>query len=110
MTEKRTYNRNPATLERKAARQRLVDETYPEIGETLAAAIVDGGQTEAWAWDMLRLLGDYERWLIKKWVIRYKSINRPRLRWKAEAPRRAARKRAKEEERLKALRDQAKGA
>jgi hypothetical protein len=110
MTEKRSYKRDPVTLERMAARKRLVDETYPEIGETLAAAIVEGGQTEAWAWDMLRLLGNYERWLIKKWVSRYKHLNRPRLRWQAEAPRRAARKRAKEEERLKALRERAKEA
>lgn len=110
MQEKRKWNWQPGTLERREAQNRLADETYPEIGETIAAAVVEGGQTEAWAWDMLRLLGNYERWLIRKWIVRYKAENRPRLRWRQEAPRRAARKRAKEEERLNALRNSVKDA
>lgn len=91
-------------------RRRQIDETYAAAGESFAIAIVEGGYTEAWAWDLLQLLGDpYERWMIKKWITRYKALNRPRLRWRAESSRRLATRRTRDEGKIKFLRDKAKG-
>lgn len=52
--------------------QARLDETWVEVGESMAAAILVGGITPAAAWRLLGPLGLYKRWMIDKWVERYK--------------------------------------
>lgn len=103
MTEKRPYRWSQEHLERKAARDALVDETYAEIGETMAQAILEGGKSEQWVWELVGSLGVYERWMIKKWLSRYRAENRPRLRWRKFSTEKTRMKRREAEEMVKDL-------
>jgi hypothetical protein len=103
MTEKRKYTWSQEHLARKAARDALVNETYLEIGETMAQAILEGGKSEQWVWELVGSLGVYERWMIKKWLSRYRAENRPRLRWRKFATERMRRKRRETKEKIKDL-------
>lgn len=90
MTEKRSYTWSQEHLDRKRLRDERIETTYAEIGEQMAQAVLEGGQTEQWVWELIKPLEVYEKWLIKKWLSRYRAQHRPRLRWRKELQRRKA--------------------
>lgn len=51
---------------------RRLDESWDEMGESIAAAVLVGGKTATWAWRLLRPLGLYKRWMIDMWIDRYR--------------------------------------
>ena len=56
-----------------AEEQALLDEGWEEMGESIAMAVVDGGKNLLWAWKLLGPLGLYKRWMLSRWVDRYKE-------------------------------------
>lgn len=54
----------------------LVEESYREIGESIAASIVTGNKSIRWAWELLGPIGIYEQWLIERWITKYKFERR----------------------------------
>jgi hypothetical protein len=60
------------TLEQKE----LIESTYQEIGESIAANIVNGNKTIKWAWDLIGSIGIYEQWMIERWITKYKFEKR----------------------------------
>lgn len=101
MAEKRSYTWSQEVLDRRRLKEERVETTYAEIGEQMAQAVLEGGKTEQWVWELIKPLGIYEKWLIKKWLCRYRAQHRPRLRWRTELERR---KRARDQE-LKKLKE-----
>lgn len=61
------------TRELTEAEQAALDESWSEVGESIAAAIVDGGRNLRWAWDLLGPLGLYKRWMLDAWIERYEQ-------------------------------------
>lgn len=59
--------------------QASLDQGWEEIGESLAAAIVEGQNSFHWAWALISPLGIYERWMLSRWVARYQKENANRL-------------------------------
>jgi hypothetical protein len=46
----------------------LAEQEWPEIGRSIAIAVVHGGKTITWAWEILMPLGIYEYWMLVYWV------------------------------------------
>lgn len=71
-------NTRPLTAKQQAS----LDESWSEVGESMAAAVLVGGITPAEAWKMLKPSGLYRRWMLDKWIERYR-LEHPEL---GEAP------------------------
>jgi hypothetical protein len=50
-----------------------LDESWQEVGESIAAAVVDGGRNLRWAWEIIGPLGLYKRWMLDAWIERYEK-------------------------------------
>lgn len=48
----------------------LADEGWDEIGSSIASAVVHGGKSRAWAWEMIKPLGIYPKWMFDYWIKR----------------------------------------
>jgi hypothetical protein len=55
-----------------AEEQELTDQGWDQVGESIAAAILEGGQNIKWAWDLIGPLGIYRRYMLDHWLERYK--------------------------------------
>lgn len=64
---------------RSAEQVRAAEEAWTEIGATLAAAVVEGGKTRNWAWELVKPLGLYKRWMVGYWVEKYERLHATRL-------------------------------
>lgn len=69
--------KNPT--KRSAKEIQAAEEAWEEIGAALAAAVVDGGKTRFWVWDLIKPLGLYKRWMIGYWIEKYETLHRQRL-------------------------------
>lgn len=60
--------------------QALLDEGWQEVGQSIAATVVDGGKTRVWAWKLIGPLGIYKHWMLDAWIERYETENpRPKI-------------------------------
>ena len=50
--------------------------SYQEIGQSIARAVLEGRQSEDWAWTMVGDLGLYERWELDLWLELYRRERR----------------------------------
>lgn len=64
---------------RTAKQIQAAEEGWEEIGAGLAATVVEGGKTAAWAWQLIRPLGLYNRWMVTYWVEKYEKLHAERL-------------------------------
>lgn len=71
-----------------AREQTALEESWTEIGESIASAIVVGKKTAKWAWDLIGPLGIYKRWMIDMWIERYKAEHPEAENKQAKKPRR----------------------
>lgn len=88
--------------------------SYQEIGQSIARAVLEGRQSEDWAWLLVGDLGLYERWELDLWLMLYRQERRSAL--AAQAKQRQRLKdlekqydEAKPRKLLKALRKQSNG-
>jgi len=42
--------------------------SFQEIGQSIARAVLEGRQSEDWAWQLIGDLGIYERWELDLWI------------------------------------------
>jgi hypothetical protein len=66
-------NQKPLSPEEQA----LLDEGWQELGQSIAAAVVAGGKSRIWAWNLLGPLGLYKRWMLDAWIERYEQEHPP---------------------------------
>lgn len=64
---------------RSAKEIQAAEEAWEEIGASLAAATVEGGRSRTWAWELIKPLGLYKRWMVGYWIEKYESQNEDRL-------------------------------
>lgn len=50
----------------------LADQGWEEVGKNLARSILVGNKTEAWAWELLKPLDLYPRWMLVYWIRKYR--------------------------------------
>ncbi len=65
------WTMKPANGDRRA----MADEHYEEIGQSLAALVVEAGMGTGKAWALLGGVGLYRRWMLDLWVERYREEN-----------------------------------
>ena len=53
------------------SQQKLLDESWDEVGSSIAASIVEAGRTKKWAWALIGPTGLYRKWMLDHWVERY---------------------------------------
>jgi hypothetical protein len=56
-------------------------ESFEEIGESLAQAVLEGDKSVDWAWKTICDFGMYERWQLDVWLKMYRTKHRRRLEW-----------------------------
>ena len=54
-----------------SADKQALDQSWEEVGESIAQAIVEGGKTRQWAWKIVGPLGLYRHWMLNHWIARY---------------------------------------
>lgn len=77
-------------------RRTEADQHYVEIGQSIAALVVDAGWGPQKAWELVSGLALYRRWMLNEWVNRYREEN---------PAREPSRRRRKAQERRRAIID-----
>lgn len=114
-------NRKIGTDKQKRAKRRYSPEqrekarrSYQEIGQSIARAVLEGRQSEDWAWSLVGDLGLYDRWELDLWLEMYRRERRSALAAQAKRKQRIKDldkqlKEAKPRKLLKALRKHSNG-
>lgn len=53
----------------------LAEEGWQEIGASIAMAIVHGGKTKKWAWEILKPFEIYSYWMLDYWIEKCRNSN-----------------------------------
>jgi predicted Fe-S protein YdhL (DUF1289 family) len=86
MDEKKTGTKPPgAPKVRYTPQQRAqARRSYGEIGQSIACMILEGNQSEDWAWQLVGDLGLYERWELDLWLQMHRRERRSVLKAQEE--------------------------
>lgn len=72
------------TAEQRAQARR----SFQEIGQSIARAVLEGRQSEDWAWSLIGEFGLYERWELDLWLDMHRRKRRSALKAKADKQKR----------------------